>query len=121
VDDAGRCDQFVRRIALEIEPTGLNAHGKVDGPDVNAGEGSDKICIIQIDIDSTQLRELCELPVDNRGHAPGVRCQDSTLRFVTSPVKANTRICVSTLTMGFPRDSRGLDVTFTGCDLEKRR
>ncbi len=30
---------------------------------------------------------------------------------VTSPVKAKTRMCVSTLTVGFPGDSRGLDVT----------
>src|ERR1017187_1615296 len=31
-------------------------------------------------------------------------------RSVTSPVKAKTRICVSRLTMGLPRDSCGLDV-----------
>ena len=79
MNDAGRRDQFVRGIAFEIEPCGLNAHGKVDRPDMNAGKSSSKFCIIQVDIDSTQLRELGEFPEDNRGHAPGVRCQNSTL------------------------------------------
>ena len=79
MNDAGRRDQFVRGIALEIEPSGLNAHSKVDRPDMNAGKSSGKFCIIQIDIDSTELRELGKLPEDNRGHAPGVRGQNSTL------------------------------------------
>jgi len=31
VDDAGRRNQLVRRITFEIEPSRLNADGKVDG------------------------------------------------------------------------------------------
>ena len=46
---------------------------------MNAGKGSCEVCIVKVDIDSTKLRELGELPEDNRGHAPGVRCQNSTL------------------------------------------
>jgi hypothetical protein len=53
VDYTGCRDQFVRGIALEIKPGGLNAYGKVDRPDVNAGKGSSEFCIIQVDIDST--------------------------------------------------------------------
>ena len=76
MDDAGCRNQFIRRIAFEIEPSRLNAYGKVDWPDVNAGKSPRELCIIQVHIDSTQLCELGELPEDNRGHAPGVRCQD---------------------------------------------
>lgn len=65
--------------SFEIEPGRLNAYGKVDWPDVNAGKSPCELCIVKVDIDSTKLRELGEFPEDNRGHAPGVRCQNSTL------------------------------------------
>jgi hypothetical protein len=52
VDDAGRRNQLVCRIASEIEPGRLDAHGKVDWPDVKAGKNSCELCIVKVNIDS---------------------------------------------------------------------
>jgi len=79
VDNTGCRNQFIRRIAFEIEPGRLNAHGKVDWPDVNAGKSSCKICVVKVDIDATKLRELGEFPEHNRRNAPSVRCQNTPL------------------------------------------
>jgi len=70
VDEAGRRDDLIGGITTEIELPDRAAHIQREGPDVNPGQSSHKVRIIEIDLYSPQLRELADIPDHNRRDAP---------------------------------------------------
>ena len=75
MDDAGRRDQFIRRIALEVQLRGLPANGQVERPDMHSREDPAEFGGLQVDCNTAQLSELRHLPKNDRRDAPGISRQ----------------------------------------------
>lgn len=77
MDDAGRRDQFICRVALDVE---MSARlGDLDGqrPDLNGSERPHEGRMVEAYLDSTELGELCDLPKDDSRDAPAVASKES--------------------------------------------
>ena len=95
MNDAGRRDDLVGRVPPEIEPGRRAGDGQVDRPGVDPAQGAYYLPIIQIQFDTAQLDELCDLPQDDRGNRPLVTGKQSFLiRAQVSLKGVNQDVCV---------------------------
>ena len=72
MDGARRADQLVRRIAAHVKPRTHPSDLARDRPNLHGAEGPDYVRVIQIDLDSTELRELRDLPQNDGRDAPAI-------------------------------------------------
>ena len=63
--DAGSGDEFVGRIALEVEASRLPGDCEIDWPYVQAVEDAYYFPIIEIDLNSAKLDQLRQFPQHN--------------------------------------------------------
>lgn len=68
--DACRRDQFICWITTEIETGGSASDRQVERPYVESRKSAPHIRIIQVQRDSSELCELCQLPEDDGCDAP---------------------------------------------------
>jgi len=68
--DARGADQLIGRVAPDVELRTRARYFTGYGPDVYPSERTDDCGIVQVELDSTELGELGDLPEDDRGNAP---------------------------------------------------
>lgn len=77
--DARGCNQLIRGITTEVETNRSASDGQVKRPHVKSRESTLYIGVIQVQSDSPELCELCQLPEDDGGHAPRLFGQEIPL------------------------------------------
>src|SRR5262245_57326254 len=79
LDDARRRDQLICGIATDIEVSARPRNIAGQRPYVHAREHSDDIRIVEVERDSAQLRQLGDLPENDRRNAPTLGAEETEL------------------------------------------
>ena len=69
MDDAGRGDDLVGRIAVKIQRRDLATDRDVHRPDHKRRQRFDQGGSLEVDLNTAELGELCDFPQNNRGDA----------------------------------------------------
>ena len=72
MDDARRGDNFIGRVAVEVQRVDGAANIQRKRPGLDSGQCSRQLRIIEVEFNAAQLRELRNFPKYDSGNTPGV-------------------------------------------------
>lgn len=72
MDDAGCGNEFVRRIAMEVETGGGDGDSEVDRPYPHAVQGTDHFTVVEVESHPAKLNQFGQFPEYDGGNGPYV-------------------------------------------------
>lgn len=101
MNNAGGGNQFISRVATEVQPSARTGYLTCQRPDVQATKHSCNVRVVQVHGDSPQLRQLRYLPQHDCGNAPGLSTQEpglARLEYASDGVQQNMGVNVQQAT-----------------------
>lgn len=89
MNEACRRNQLVRGIAFEVDLSKREADVEVNGPHVQSAKGRTDFLIVQVELNTTKLYELCDFPKDDVRNPPR---RTGKQAFLTACQRAGQRV-----------------------------
>ena len=77
--DARRRDQFIRRISVEVQTSRGASDGQIERPHMKTRKSAPHFGVVEVQRDSSELREFRQFPEDDGRNAPRLSGQEGPL------------------------------------------